>query len=109
MNQSVATIRSLVIDTINNANSGHPGMALGSAPALYQLFNHNLITTPENSGWINADSVDGMSIDHYTSYRDLHYKIWCIENGQFSRETWYKLMMVSLPRIYQNLLNEILN
>ena len=55
MNQSVATIRSLVIDTINNANSGHPGMALGSAPALYQLFNHNLITTPENSGWINRD------------------------------------------------------
>ena len=56
-----------------------------------------------------ADSVDGMSIDHYTSCRDLHYKIWCIENGQFSRETWYKLMMVSLPKIYQNLLNEILN
>ena len=55
MNQSVATIRSLVIDTINKANSGHPGMALGSAPAVYQLFNHNLITTPENSGWINRD------------------------------------------------------
>ena len=55
MNKSVATIRSLVIDTINNANSGHPGMALGSAPALYQLFNHNLITTPENNGWINRD------------------------------------------------------
>lgn len=55
MNQSVATIRLLVIDTINKANSGHPGMALGSAPALYQLFNHNLITTPTNSSWINRD------------------------------------------------------
>lgn len=55
MNQSVATIRSLVIDTINNANSGHPGMALGSAPALYKLFNYNLNNTPENSGWINRD------------------------------------------------------
>lgn len=55
MNQSVATIRSLVIDTINNANSGHPGMALGSAPTLYQLFNYNLNSTPENSGWINRD------------------------------------------------------
>lgn len=55
MNQSVATIRSLVIDTINNANSGHPGMALGSAPAVYQLFNYNLNNTPENSGWINRD------------------------------------------------------
>lgn len=55
MNQSVATIRSLVIDTINNANSGYPEMVLGSAPALYQLFNHNLISIPENSGWINRD------------------------------------------------------
>ena len=55
MNQSVAAIRSLVIDTINKANSGHPGMALGSAPALYQLFNYNLNSTPENSGWVNRD------------------------------------------------------
>ena len=38
-----------------------------------------------------ADSIDGMPIDQYTSCRDLHYKIWCIENGEFTRETWYKL------------------
>lgn len=30
-NLSIATIRSLGIDTINKANSGHPGMVLGSA------------------------------------------------------------------------------
>lgn len=56
-----------------------------------------------------ADSVDGKPIDQYTSSRDLHYKIWCIENGEFTRETWYKLMIVSLPKVYQVLLNEILN
>lgn len=56
-----------------------------------------------------ADSIDGMPIDHYTSCRDLHYKIWCIENGEFSKETWYKLMIVSLSAQYQKLLNEILN
>ena len=56
-----------------------------------------------------ADSVDGMSIDQYTATRDLHYKIWCIENGEFSRDTWYKLMIVSLGKKYQKLLNEILS
>lgn len=55
-----------------------------------------------------ADSQTGIPIDQYTEHRDLHYKIWCIENGTFSRETWYKLMMVSLQEIYQKLLNEML-
>ena len=56
-----------------------------------------------------ADSVDGKPIDQYTTCRELHYKIWCIENGEFAKETWYKLMIVSLSKVYQNLLNEILN
>lgn len=55
-----------------------------------------------------ADSIDGMPIDQYTASRDLHYKIWCIENGEFTRETWYRLMIVSLSKKYQKLLNEIL-
>ncbi len=44
---------------------------------------------------------------YYTS-KKLHYKIWCIENGEYTREVWYKLMMASLNKEYQNLLNEIL-
>ena len=56
-----------------------------------------------------ADSQNGMTIDQYTESRNLHYKIWCIENGEFSKETWYKLMMVSLEEKYQNLLNEMLS
>lgn len=52
---AIATIRSLCIDTINKANSGHPGMALGSAPALYTLFTRHLVATPLNSQWFNRD------------------------------------------------------
>ena len=52
---AIATIRSLCIDTINKANSGHPGMALGSAPALYTLFTRHLVATPLNSRWFNRD------------------------------------------------------
>lgn len=52
---SVQTIRALCIDMINKAKSGHPGMALGSAPALYVLFKNHLISNPHKPEWINRD------------------------------------------------------
>lgn len=58
MNQSelsIATIRSLGIDMINKAKSGHPGMVLGSAPALYTLFTKELKVYPNESEWFNRD------------------------------------------------------
>ena len=58
MNQSelsIATIRSLGIDMINKAKSGHPGMVLGSAPALYTLFTKELKIYPQESDWFNRD------------------------------------------------------
>ena len=58
MNQSelsIATISSLGIDMINKANSGHPGMVLGSAPALYSLFTKEYKVFPAHSQWINRD------------------------------------------------------
>ena len=52
---SVAAIRSTCIDVINKAKSGHPGMALGSAPILYTLFKNHLVSDSENPNWINRD------------------------------------------------------
>ena len=52
---AVATIRSLCIDEINKANSGHPGMALGSAPILYTLFTRHLVANPKDPEWFNRD------------------------------------------------------
>ncbi|NLB49422.1 MAG: transketolase [Erysipelotrichia bacterium] len=52
---AVAAIRSLCIDGINKANSGHPGMALGSAPTLYTLWTRHLNANPKDSHWINRD------------------------------------------------------
>ena len=52
---SIATIRSLCIDMINKANSGHPGMALGSTPILYTLFTKHLVSNPDEPEWINRD------------------------------------------------------
>ena len=52
---AIATIRSLCIDEINKANSGHPGMALGSAPILYTLFTRHLVADPKDPEWFNRD------------------------------------------------------
>ena len=52
---AVATIRSLCIDEINKAKSGHPGMALGSAPILYTLFTRHLVANPKEPEWFNRD------------------------------------------------------
>lgn len=51
----VAAIRSLCLDITNNAKSGHPGMALSSAPILYALYTRHLISDPSHPNWINRD------------------------------------------------------
>ena len=70
---SVATIRSLCIDTINKANSGHPGMALGSAPILYTLWTRHLVADPKDPEWFNRDRFV-LSAGHASSllYTMLH-------------------------------------
>ena len=52
---SIATIRSLGIDMINKAKSGHPGMVLDAAPALYTLFTKELRVNPKQAKWDNRD------------------------------------------------------
>lgn len=54
-----------------------------------------------------ADADPDVPVDFYAE-KKLHYKIWCIENGRYSRETWYKLMVASLHEKYHSLLDEIL-
>jgi transketolase len=55
MLKSVNTVRSLAIDAIEKANSGHPGICMGAAPMGYAIFNDNLKTNPKNPEWINRD------------------------------------------------------
>ena len=51
----VSAIRALVIDTINRSNSGHPGMALDSAPLLYTLYSRFMNADPSDPTWIGRD------------------------------------------------------
>lgn len=51
----VDTLRALSIDMIHEANSGHPGIALGAAPILYTLYAKHMMIYPDDPNWINRD------------------------------------------------------
>jgi len=54
-NQCVNTIRTLSMDAIQKANSGHPGAPMGLAPAAYVLWTQFLKHNPQNPGWHDRD------------------------------------------------------
>src|SRR6059058_2502602 len=52
---AVNTIRTLSIDGVQKANSGHPGLPLGAAPMAYVLWTKFMRYNPRNPKWENRD------------------------------------------------------
>ncbi|MGG1341335.1 transketolase [Bacillus toyonensis] len=52
---AVNTLRTLSIDAINAANSGHPGLPMGAAPMAYALWANHLNHNPNHPKWFNRD------------------------------------------------------
>ena len=52
---SINTIRTLAIDAVQKANSGHPGAPMGLAPLTYCLWQEFLRYDPEDPHWLNRD------------------------------------------------------
>lgn len=52
---AINTIRFLAVDSIQKANSGHPGMPMGCAPIAYSLYTKLMNHNPANPGWFNRD------------------------------------------------------
>lgn len=51
----ITTMRTLAIDAIEKANSGHPGTPLDAAPLAYALWQRHLRYDPADPDWINRD------------------------------------------------------
>ena len=51
----INTIRTLSIDAVQQANSGHPGAPMGLAPVVYSLWHNFLIFDPADPTWPNRD------------------------------------------------------
>ncbi|MEK3882618.1 transketolase [Paenibacillus sp. PL2-23] len=52
---AIDTIRTLSIDAINAANSGHPGLPMGAAPMAYALWSKLMNHNPGHAKWFNRD------------------------------------------------------
>ena len=52
---SINTIRTLSMDAVQKANSGHPGTPMAMAPVVYGLWQHLLRFDPEHPIWPNRD------------------------------------------------------
>lgn len=89
----INTIRCLSADTIQKANTGHPGIALGCAPCAFTLWSKFLKHNPKNPFWQNRDRFIlsaghgsallysllhlfdyGLSIDDLKNFRQLNSK-----------------------------------
>ncbi|MBE9508277.1 MAG: transketolase, partial [Chloroflexi bacterium] len=51
----INTLRTLAMDAVQKANSGHPGLPMGMADAAYVLWTRFLKHNPSNPSWLNRD------------------------------------------------------
>ena len=79
----INTIRTLSIDAVQQANSGHPGTPMALAPVIYELWQHHLRFDPADPIWPNRDrfvlsighaSMLLYSILHLTGVRSVNAK-----------------------------------
>jgi transketolase len=54
-NLAINTIRTLSIDAVQQANSGHPGLPMGAAPMAYALWMEHMNYNPTDPAWFNRD------------------------------------------------------
>ena len=52
---SINTIRTLSMDAVQQANSGHPGTPMALAPMIYAIWNRVLRFDPQDPIWPNRD------------------------------------------------------
>ena len=52
---SIDTLRLLAVDTVEKANSGHPGAPLGCAPIAYLLYHKLMKHNPKHAKWADRD------------------------------------------------------
>src|SRR5271168_4802048 len=80
----INTIRTLAIDAVQKANSGHPGTPMGMAPVAYTLWQRLLNFDPASPIWPNRDRFV-LSVGHASMllYALLHLTKTQAVNGEY--------------------------
>ena len=73
-NLIINNLKSLSIDMINNAKSGHPGIALGATKIIYTLYKYHMNVNYKDANWLSRDRFV-LSAGHGSSllYSMLYY------------------------------------
>ena len=82
-NMSVNAIRVLAADAVQKANSGHPGLPLGSAAMAYELWANHMNHNPADPKWFNRDRFilsggHGSTLLYFSIFLDMDLlrRIW---------------------------------
>ncbi|MDE3054070.1 MAG: transketolase, partial [Gemmatimonadota bacterium] len=99
---SIATIRTLCIDAVQQANSGHPGTPMAMAPAAYALWQHVLRFDPDDPIWPNRDRFV-LSMGHASTllYSLLHLTGTKAVNSDYERLGRVAVSLEDLERFRQ--------
>src|SRR5712664_2181878 len=83
---SVNTIRTLAMDAVQAANSGHPGTPMAMAPVAYTLWNDFLRFDPDDPIWPNRDRFV-LSMGHASTllYSLLHLSVVKAVNAKYEK------------------------
>lgn len=103
---AINTIRTLSMDGVQAANSGHPGTPMALAPVTYQIWTQNMVYDPGKPEWINRDrfvlscghaSMLLYSIIHLAGIRgvDKHGKV--IDRESLTLEDLKKFRQLNSP------------
>src|SRR5438445_11215906 len=75
---SVNTIRTLAMDAVQAANSGHPGTPMAMAPVAYTLWNDFLRFDPDDPIWPNRDRFV-LSMGHASTLLYSLLRLTCVK------------------------------
>ena len=98
--KAIKTIRFVAVDGVQKANSGHPGLPMGTAAIAYTIWTRHLKHNPSNPTWFDRDRfvLSGghgsmllytllhltgyeLSIEELENFRQWNSLLWVIPNS----------------------------